>query len=183
MINTGEIRLSSKKVLLLLFQLHGKLWLWITLIGLAAFICLAIICDPRFYILSLIWIFLFIPLVISFLYFVYGMKPLTAFNAIPHKLSLDNDEITISFIEKKEEEKKEMIKEPNNDSKEEEAVKSSSKIYKVNLKTLKEIIWQYDSAVLLFNKDGWLFVPFNCFTGSSELNEALSYLKLYSNDR
>ena len=72
MIETKEITMSSKKMLWVLFMGYGLPWLIGALVGFVVFVILGIALDYRFLVLALIWIFLFVPLVVAFLYFFYG---------------------------------------------------------------------------------------------------------------
>ena len=86
MSETRELKMPPKKMLGTLYMQYGTYWTLVAFIGLCIFILLGIISDPRFFVLALIWIFLVLPLMVAFLYFFYGMQPLTAFNSIPHKI-------------------------------------------------------------------------------------------------
>lgn len=158
MIESREISMPSKKMLKVLFMQNGIGWTTGALSGVLVCIILGFCFDLRFFVLALIWIFLFVPLVMAFLYFVYGMKPLTAFNSIPHKILFSEDEIIVRLIERKDDEdgEPEVIKE-----------------FKEGTKSFVKIENGPDYILLVSNKDGWLYLPFSGFDSIAELKKAI----------
>lgn len=144
MIETKEIKMAPKKMLATLFLQYGMPWTIAGLIGIVVFIVLGIAVDSRFLFLALIWIFLIIPLVVAFLYFFYGMKPLTAFNSIPHKIIFYDDRLEVFVIEKEEGEEENHI---------------NPKPYTVEKSRLKEVKNGSDYVILLSKEDGWIWLP------------------------
>ena len=158
MIETGEIKMPPKKLLSILFFQKGIIWLIIALTGVALFIILGITLDPRFYVLTLIWIFLFFPLIIAFLYFFYGMEPLTAFNSIPHKLIFSKDAIKVRLIRKEESGENEI--ENNN-------------YYTVDKSSFSGMKTGADFVLLQFNKSGWLYLPVSSLSSLNDFKKII----------
>lgn len=173
-IETAEIRMSSKLMLSVLLLNYGLPWVIAALVGFAVCIVLGCAVNIRFFLLALIWIFLLTPLVIAFLYFYYGMSPLTAFNSILHKLEFSDSEIEVKIIhlsENEEEisanEKEELLTTPEYSTKENSSSPSHSqenkthpsKEYKVGIKDFHNIKSGKDYILLFFKEKGWLWVP------------------------
>lgn len=161
MIETGVIKMQAKKVLSVLFMEYGITWLVVALVGIAVFLILGFLSDYRFFILALIWVFLFLPLVMAFLYFFYGMLPLTAFNSVPHVLIFSDSSITVRLHDTNQEE--------NDDEPEE----TSHKEYEVN----KDLFLHYktgpDYVLLFFKKNGWLWLPVAGLESFKQFNDIL----------
>lgn len=157
MIETGEIKMEPKKMFSVLFMQNGFLWLMIAIFGIIVFIALGITIDPRFFILALIWLFMITPLGVAFLYFFYGMKPLTAFNSIPHKLIFSDSSIKVRLLEYD----KEGNEKENPEKKDYEVAKNSF----TGMKTGGDYI------LLFFNKEGWLYLPVASFASLNEFKE------------
>ena len=145
--------MPSKKLLQILFLQYGIGWTVIAILGIIVFVLLGCLIDFRFLILALIWIFLLLPLVVAFLYFFYGMDPLTAFNTMPHKILASRDSLSTLLTGE-----------------------DSEKEYKVDLNNFKEIKYGVDYAIIFFHKEGWLWLPIGAFTTLEEFKEFLSYL-------
>ena len=150
--------MPSKKMFSILFMQNGILWFLIALIGVVIFSIFGIFTDPRFFVLALIWVFLIFPMIVAFLYFFYGMKPLTTFNAIPHKLQFTDNVITIQFFKENE---NELIIEPSKD-------------YQIRRKDFKEMKRGSDYMILFFNNLWWLWVPISGFDSLPELQKAIN---------
>ena len=148
MIETKEIKMPPKQMLTVLFLQHGMPWTVIAFAGIIAFIITGAIADYRFFLLALIWIFLFVPLVMAFLYFYFGMKPLTAFNAIPHKIIFSPGEIEVRIKEEPEEEKLENSEE------------NKYKDFKTSVTDFDNIKSGADYFLIISRQKGWLWVPF-----------------------
>lgn len=159
MIETGEIKMSSKKMLSVLFLQNGINWFIIVVAGIVLFIVLGLAVNIKFLILALIWIFMFIPLVTAFLYFFYGMKPLTAFNCIPHNLIFSQNETTVNFLGEEKEE---------NQSKE-------NKTFIVNNSLFTDLKRGSDYFLIIFNKEGWLYIPVNSFKSHQEAGKIIDF--------
>lgn len=144
MTETKEIKMPPKKLLTVLFYQNGVVWMLAALIGFCVFIILGFVVDYRFFVLSLIWIFLLIPLVVAFLYFYYGMDPLTTFNSMPHTLSFGGNEVKVKLI-------------PLNET--EEGAKETIKEYTVDINDFQGIKNGADYVLLLFGKKGWVWLP------------------------
>lgn len=166
MIVTKEIKMPGKKLLSVLYMQYGSLWTWISVVGLIVCIILGITVNFRFYFLALIWLFMFLPLMVAFLYFFYGMQPLTAFNAIPHKIIFGDSQLKVRLMER--------------DENGNEVEANENKDYIANYTSLKELKSGTDYMLAFFTKIGWLFLPLSAFSSIDEFNNAL---KLIRNDR
>lgn len=149
MIRTKNIKMPAKKMLSTLFLQYGMPWIIITISGVLIFMILGLALNYRFYLLSLIWIFLFVPLILVFLYFFHGLRPLTTFNVMPHHLVFDDDILKVRLSEKAEE-----------DSGEE---KERFKEYEVKKSSFVEYKLGGNYALLFFDRQGWLWLPLEAF--------------------
>lgn len=157
MIESKVIKMTSKKMFYVLFLQSGTLWLLILLSGVIVFSLIGALYNLKFFMLALMWIFLVLPMVTAFLYFYYGMRPLTAFNTIPHKLSFSADRITVKFMEEKD---SELVYVPEKDY-------SIIKTGGIGIKT------GGDYVILSFNKSGWLWLPISGFDSINQFQEAI----------
>lgn len=155
-------------MLAILFMNYGLKWFIGAVIGLIVFIVLGFTIDIRFFFLCMIWIFLLLPLVVAFLYFYYGMDPLTAFNAMPHKITFTSDKATIMIRKKNHEE------DTNNSSPEENF---EYKPYSVNLSEFKSLKTGSDYVLLFFGKKGFIWLPVYAFSSPGDLKELIYRLK------
>lgn len=157
MIESKVIKMTSKKMFYVLFLQSGTLWLLILLSGVIVFSLIGALYNLKFFMLALMWIFLVLPMVTTFLYFYYGMRPLTAFNTIPHKLSFSDDRITVKFMEEKD---SELVYVPEKDY-------SIIKTGGIGIKT------GGDYVILSFDKSGWLWLPISGFDSINQFQEAI----------
>lgn len=160
MIETSEIKLTPKKMFSFLFLLNGKIWILIALSGVVIFTVLGIAIDPRFFVLALIWVFLVIPMLTAFLYFFYGMKPLTAFNLIEHNVLFTDKEIQLNFPRKENEENR----------------TSDLKEYKIPNSDFESIKTGPDYIIVNFRNQGWMWLPLEAFTSIDELNKVVGII-------
>lgn len=165
MIETKEIRMAPKQMLTVLFLQYGMPWLWVSLAGIIVFIVLGAVVDLRFFVLALIWIFLVLPLMMAFLYFFYGMEPLTVFNSIPHRVRFEDGNLFIHVVRKggREEEKEET--ETNEDREENEG-----REYQYNGAIFDKLNKGGDYIILSAKKQGWLWLPYSGFENIEQLN-------------
>ena len=165
MIETREIKMPPKKLLSVLLMQYGLPWIAAAGIGLIVFVVLGFSIDYRFFILALIWLFLLTPLVVAFLYFFYAMDPLTAFNAIPHKIIDDENRLRIRFIH------------PENQD-ERPTDHSEQKDYLIEKEELVETKSGPDYFLLFFRHKGWIWLPINAFNQTSDLKSLLQSFPL-----
>ncbi|MCH5235906.1 MAG: hypothetical protein J1E16_11485 [Muribaculaceae bacterium] len=161
MIESGIIEMPSKKMFSILFMQNGILWFLIALIGILVFSLIGIFIDNRFFIVALIWLFLIFPMIVAFLYFFYGMKPLTAFNTIPHSLKFYDHKITVQFFKETE---KGLTYDPNKD-------------YNIDAKYFEKMKTGSDYVLLFFYKLGWIWLPVTGFDSLSEMQQSINYIK------
>lgn len=190
--------MPPKKMLGILYLQYGTWWSIGALAGFAIFIILGIILDVRFYFLALIWVFLFLPLVIAFLYFYYGLRPLTAFNSIPHSVTLSGKTLHIDFYDVRKPEKpasqdeseeaaespvgskkKKNRKETDGTEPEIEYVKDEGKGYDSGLDEFGEIKTGADYILLISGKKGFLWLPVSAFASPSDFQTSLSLLNQF----
>ena len=158
MIVSKEIKMSSGKMLSQLYLRDGISWSIVALSGVIVFIILGLTLDYRFYFLSLIWLFLFIPLIIAFLYFFYGMKPLTAFNCIPHQLNFDDQNLKIKIYHREtDQEEKEF----------------PPTYYTIDYNEFTNLNSGPDYLILVSRKKGWIYLPYKSFDSLIELQEII----------
>lgn len=166
MIETTEIKMPPKKMLSVLFFQNGIIWSLVALIGIILFIILGISINFKFLILALIWIFMFVPLVVAFLYFFYGMKPLTSFNCIPHTVLFNKEEISIRFL-------KESEGEETQDKEEIQDKIETDKIYTLQKDSFSELKKGSDYILLVFKKEGWLYLPVKSFNSMNDFKSLI----------
>lgn len=136
-------------MLSILYLSYGLPWTILAVGGFLICIILGTALDFRFFFLALIWVFLFLPLMMAFLYFYYGLTPLTAFNSIPHKILFDDKELRVRVINRVEEEN--------------ESEEVNTKDFVVDRNLFKELKTGGDYVLLFFNKNGWLWLPVDAF--------------------
>lgn len=159
MIETLEIKMPSKKMLSILFLQYGMPWMVTAIVGLAIFIVLGFLIDFRFFMLALIWLFLILPLVIAFLYFFYGMNPLTAFNSLPHKILFSDSEIKVRIRENIQEE-----------------TEPEYKDYTLKKEQFSRYKTGADYVLLFFKQKGWLWLPVSGFENITQFKNVLKGL-------
>ena len=106
------------------------------------------------------------PLMMAFLYFFYGMKPLIAFNSLPHFLEFSDTHITISLQEKDDK---------NNQNEEESNKELSFKKYEISYEHFKGLKTGEGYVLLLFN-EGFLCLPGHVFENRQEFLNVLENL-------
>lgn len=168
MIETQEIRMSGNKMLSTLFLLYGIPWIVAAFAGFCVFIILGFCINFKFFILSLIWIFLLVPLVVTFLYFFYGMKTLTTFNCMPHKIIFEDQDIkiNISDLNKNQEIETEKNEAP-----------LIEKSYSINPSLIKEIKTGNGYYIMNSEKKGWLWVPVDAFQSKDMIEKIIKKYK------
>lgn len=162
MIETKEIKMPPKKMLSILFLNYGSLWSALAFGGFAVWIILGFTVSLKFFFLALIWIFLLVPLVVAFLYFFYGMEPLTAFNSIPHKIEFSPDQLILKFISQN----------PDDiDGQEEQTIEKKYIVKKSDYIKMKS---GADYILLFFKPKSWLWLPVEAFNNMDDFKEAIS---------
>lgn len=151
MISTREIKMEPKKMFSVLFMQNGAKALIIACGGIIIFLVLGIVVSYKFFILCLIWLFFISPMEIAFLYFYYGMQPLTTFNTIPHIINFSESEIEIHFIT------------PNPEEREKELEQKIDRKYNLQKKEFTSMKTGPDFVLLFFGDKGWIWIPVNSF--------------------
>lgn len=86
--NSKPFSVKSKSLFYHLFAINAKPWIIVGLLGIVATIIPGFIVSYKWFLVTLLWICIFIPMMMVFLYFFYGLLPLTALNSIIHKVAL-----------------------------------------------------------------------------------------------
>lgn len=163
MIETREIKMPHKKMLRMLFTLHSTPWILVTIGGLVIFSFIGVFFSYKFFFLAIIWLFIVIPLCFSFLYFFYGMSPLTAFNTIPHKIKIKDSKMLFTFSKLHDEDP----------SSEQEQFSE----YEETLDSFSNIRCGSDYVILSSTtKKGWVWIPVSSFNSHDEFKIFMSNL-------
>lgn len=93
-----RFRVKTSEVVSVLAMRYGLRWGVICAIPVVASIVLGIVLDTRFFILALMVLMIFIPLVAAFLYFDHGLRPATALNTVEHSVRLDAECLTVTVF-------------------------------------------------------------------------------------
>lgn len=88
---TTEIfKMPQKSLVSALIVIYGKWYIIMAAAGLAALILLSIILwDIRFVIVTLMYLFIILPMLMAILYINYALSPDIAFNILPHNIFAD----------------------------------------------------------------------------------------------
>lgn len=166
MIESRVIRMPGGKLFSILLWHFGIFWIVAAFAGVVIFLVLGFAINYRFFFLTLIWIFLLVPLVMAFLYFFYAMEPLTVFNSIPHKIIFSDNEVILR------------MENTDQENGENENLESSQKEYIAKKDDFKYAKTGPDYLILFFNKIGWLWIPVNAFDSIDDFkNISLKFLK------
>lgn len=181
MIETQEIRMPAKKMFSVLFLQNGTIGISVAFGGVLIFCILAMIFDPKFFILALIWIFMIVPMYVAFLYFYFGMRPLTAFNCIPHQIVFDEDKLTVKLMplspESKAIDPDEIVIEDEKTSEKE------IKTYEVTKTEFSGLKYSGDFFILNFGTKGWLWLPSVAFESVEDYKLIMrEYIPAMKND-
>lgn len=164
--------MGRRAFMLKMFELYGKPWVW----GMAALLILSVIpalfVDIRFVILALMIVFIIIPMAGAFLYINYGFRRGCVINVVPHYLDIDEKGITVTvlrLVEKTDE---------NTDTAPDTSDSSSEPEYEI---AFSQHIGYADfglprlglKSLTLPMKDGFVWIPDDCFTDDSTFAEAM----------
>ena len=156
----------------MLFQ-NGLAWMGVALVGIVVFLVLGFTIDIRFFIVALIWIFLILPLMTAFLYFYYGLMPLTALNATLHKIIFAEDKVRVVILNRIEEEGISMANNPKNPVEEPSSAEEKSFIADKN--SFMGFRGNSDCLILQFRKLGWLGIPLESLQSPEDLKRIISF--------
>lgn len=82
--------MPQKSLVSALIVIYGKWYIIMAAVGLAALILLSIILwDIRFVIVTLMYLFIILPMLMALLYINYALSPDIAFNILPHNISAE----------------------------------------------------------------------------------------------
>lgn len=91
----NEFKIPSSSILMILAMRHAFWPALLILILFFASIAVGIFVDYRWIAMAFILLCLVLPMIAAFLYFWYALKPATAFNTLPHTLSLTQDALIV----------------------------------------------------------------------------------------
>ena len=158
------ISMKRSQLLAILTLLYG--WSWLLVLGIAviATMGIGIFIDIRYSIISLMIIFLVSPLFIVYLYFYHGLKPMTAINIVPHRLTVSNNGIGIDIPEK-----------PYPDKKEENIKGTAGHAIFHPYSSFGKYISGNTGFILIFtdHNNGFLWVPYSTFRNDTESRDFL----------
>ena len=158
------ISMKRSQLLAILTLLYG--WSWLLVLGIAviATMGIGIFIDIRYSIISLMIIFLVSPLFIAYLYFYHGLKPMTAINIVPHRLTVSNNGIGIDIPDK-----------PYPDKKEENIKGSAGHAIFHPYSSFGKYISGNTGFILIFtdHNNGFLWVPYSTFLDDTESRDFL----------
>lgn len=177
---TNEIRMSSGRFLPELIFRFGGIWMLSLCIISVAGLALGIVIDLRWFVLGLMLIFVVLPMIISFMYYYYGLRRECYVNTLPHRIRMQEDGLAVTMVFKhRKEEKKE---DSNQENPEEETGHTEEPEFEI---TEREEIFPYsmlnpmkvtsDSAMFFFRKPrkGFIWIPVNAFDDPETLSEFL----------
>lgn len=159
-IETGIFTVEVKKLLFYMLFLYAKVWCCVAVAGIFVFLILGICLEPVWFFLMLIWICIILPMMMVYLYFYYGMLPLTAINSVLHSIILSNEGIEVD-VKKKEEETLE-----------------TAYVKRIEYKGIKELRNEGDLFVVICEEPkGFLILPFSSFENTNQFRSAYQLLK------
>lgn len=159
-LTTTDIKMAPKKMFHVLLMRYGLFWIIFALAGIVVFVVLGCLLNLKFLILALIWIFMILPILMAFLYFFYGLEPLTAFNCIPHKIFFRSGSLSVRLMDIEDQEIVEAEKE--------------KKDYIAKREDFKEMMSGPGYVLLFFKKIGFLWVPVNAFDNLDSFHTAIN---------
>lgn len=164
-ITTSRIAISKSKMFMAMIGKFAKsvivLSVLLATIGIAA----GIIIDIRWLIVSLMIIFIVIPMLMLIIYFNYGLKPECFINILPHTISFSPsgiEVITYTTIDN------ENGNEPKTTERKYHFSKAEIKPYSTSANSLYIPIGKHDSGILI--------VPYSSFDSKDSLSTAVQYL-------
>lgn len=154
--NSLKFRLTQDAYLRDLFILYGRKWVWVAFSVLLLSLLASLIWDCRLLIVSLMVIFICIPMLMAFLYFYYGFRRECMLNILPHVVKICDDGIIID-----------VYRQPFDDEKEVEALSDikyneSAFTVRVAYSSLGRAIIGTDSLVYVID-NGFIALTMDCF--------------------
>lgn len=98
-ISTDIFNINAKAISHTLVTLYGKKWFMPTFGVLLPMVLLGAIFDLRWVIVALMILFIVLPMVLAFLFFYYGLDPVSVVNSPPHALEFGDNAITVYIYE------------------------------------------------------------------------------------
>ncbi|MDE7381863.1 MAG: hypothetical protein K2N03_07045 [Muribaculaceae bacterium] len=88
-------KIGNSNLISYLLMKEGLLWIIIlgTIVLMATVLCIFV--DIRFLAVSMLCITVIAPLGLAYFYFYYALKPLYAFNVLPHKINYSQDSLSV----------------------------------------------------------------------------------------
>lgn len=98
-LETEIFRMGNRNFAFHMVSLYGKPWLVGSVILVALSTVFALTIDLRWAIIALIILFLVTPALLMFLYFFYGLNPVSAINVIDHRIRISDKGIEIDLFQ------------------------------------------------------------------------------------
>ncbi len=138
----------------------------ITVAVLVILLILGFVNDLRFAILAFMLLFTVIPFMTAIMYFLFGLKPATALNGLPHNISLTSKGLNVTVFPRQladeEEEPEPVVRTFTLSS----TTKYSSDSYGIT-------IWPAG------HKSGFLTIPYHVFDDTDQFSQWMNSLRLY----
>lgn len=157
---TEMFKMSAKKYHSVLISEYGKVWIRIAFIIFMGFLISGAILDFRFYILSLLWLCIIIPLTFSFLYFFYGLRLINVLNPTTHKIIFRPDRIILKiYLQQKK------AKDKNQEEDEEENENVMERQFDFAYESINQTKSGIDGVTFFFGqgKREFLWIPYTAF--------------------
>ncbi len=97
-IDTGIFKMNGKSFALEMISTYGKKWIALLLVLSLPALAAGIFHDLRWIVVFFMIICLVAPLMLSFLYFYYGLSPLASFNVASHSLKFIENGILVTVF-------------------------------------------------------------------------------------
>lgn len=172
-IGTDIIKMPVKRFLFVIYIEKGRIWLIISLLGILTFLGLGIFLNLKFLMLMFMWICIIIPLSAVFLFFYFGLLPLTSLNSVNHKIEFFDSELKIYTEENKKDAHSHNY--TFHDSKSDNENQNEEPVFKERMNIsyfLCSKIKIYPEALILFFKspnEGFIWLPPEAFKEKGRL--------------
>lgn len=173
---TLPFSMSGKKYLFRLISEYGKGWLLLGGVTFVSLFILGLTIHFKFLILAFLCLCIVLPLMYSFLYFYYGLQPISVLNSPEHKVFFKKDNLTLTaFFNKKD-------KKGNQDKSDLE--QPSEKEFELKFSTIKRIKITQDGFLFFFGekKREFLWIPFTAFQTKEDVEEITKVITFDGNE-
>lgn len=163
MTETEIYKMKAGKFAGSLAMIYAKGWIVaIVLLAVAALLA-GIFFDLRWGVVFLMIVFLVAPMILAFLYIFHGMRPLTALNVAPHKITFGKQNIAVTACHS------------HTDPETGEAVMTEIQTKSIPHGLLQGFITGQDYLFLLYNspEKGFLWLPLSAFSDPKDFETAI----------